>query len=187
MAVEWTASLDPISVFFDAHRAQLQALPPGTRGLDLACGRGRHSVAAADLGLAMLCVDRNAESLIDLGQYSPALGGRIETRTLDLETLESPSLDAAPFDVILVFRYLHRPLMPWLAEQLAPGGMLLYETFTVAQRELGWGPARDAFLLERGELPSLFPGLEIESFSEGLTTDQRPAETARLCARRIAR
>jgi SAM-dependent methyltransferase len=184
---DWTESLDPTSVFFDAHRAQLEALPRGARGLDLACGRGRHSVAAADLGLDMLCIDRNAESLSDLAQYIPARGGRIETRALDLETPEPPSLDVAPFDVILVFRYLYRPLMPWIAEQLAPGGILLYETFTVAQRELGWGPSRDAFLLDQGELPTLFPDFEIEFFSEGRTTDRRPAETARLRARRPAR
>jgi hypothetical protein len=86
--------------------------------------------------------------------------------------------------VVLVFRYLHRPLMPWIAGLLAPGGLLVSETFTRAQRRLGWGPARDAFLLEPGELPTLFPSLEALVYEEGPTDEPRPAETARLLARR---
>lgn len=187
MSINWTEDLDPTSAFFDSHRAMFESLPDGARGLDLACGRGRHSVACADLGLQMLCVDRNSEALADLGRYRPAGKGRIETRVINLEPPESQAVEAiaeAPFDFVLVFRYLHRPLMSWIADLLAPGGFLLYETFTVAQRDLGWGPSRDDFLLKRDELPTLFPQLEIEVFEQGLTREHRPAETARLRARR---
>jgi SAM-dependent methyltransferase len=181
---DWTETLDPTSAFFDAQRPRLEALPSGARALDIACGRGRHSVAAADLGLCVLSIDRNEEALLELARYRPARGGHIETRVVDLESEVPPVLDTDPFDVIFVFRYLHRPLMPWIADQLAPGGLLFYETFTLAQRSLGWGPSRDAFLLAPGELPGLFPTLEVEFFAEGLTEERRPAETARLVARR---
>ena len=73
---------------------------------------------------------------------------------------------------------------PWIASLLAPGGVLVYETFTTTQRALGWGPSRDAFLLEPGELRGLFPDLVVERFEEGPTEGPEPAETARLLARR---
>ncbi|MFK7897468.1 MAG: class I SAM-dependent methyltransferase [Myxococcota bacterium] len=179
-------ALDPVSAFFAAERDTLLALGEGARVLDLACGRGRHSVAAAELGLSVLSVDRNAEALNELGQFVPSGNGAIETRVIDLEGDATPALDVPHLQAVFVFRYLHRSLMPWIEDQLAPGGFLLYETFTTAQRDLGWGPSRSDFLLEPGELPTLFPRLEVEFYAEGRTDEARPAETARLRARKPA-
>ena len=184
MARETEPSLDPVSAFFRQQEgALIRAASAGTV-LDLACGRGRHSRAAAALGLDVLAVDRNDEQLAELARSSHALPGRIETFCVDLETGTIPLLPRRPFAAILVFRYLHRPLAPAIESWLAPGGLLLYETFTVSQRSLGWGPSRDAFLLQPGELPQLFPGLSVEVFEEGLTSEASPAWTARLRASR---
>jgi hypothetical protein len=71
-----------------------------------------------------------------------------------------------------------------LAAALAPGGLLLYETFTVHQRELGYGPSRDEFLLQPGELPGLFPALEVSHHWEGRIESPREAHVAQLVARR---
>ena len=49
-------------------------------------------------------------------------------------------------------------LMPAIEACLKPGGLLVYETFHIAHRASGRGPRRDAFYLESGELPGLFPG-----------------------------
>lgn len=132
----------------------------------------------------MLAVDRDGDALAELALAARALPGRIETCAVDLEGPTPPTLPGAPFAAILVFRYLHRPLAPAIEDWLAPGGLLLYETFTTDQRALGWGPSRDAFLLRPGELPMLFPGLVVEEFEEGLTTESQPAHTARLRARK---
>ncbi|MEZ4279350.1 MAG: class I SAM-dependent methyltransferase [Myxococcota bacterium] len=177
-------AIDPVSAFFREEQPALVAAGAAGRVLDLACGRGRHALAAAALGLEVLAVDRNAGPLAELAAAARVLPGRIETLAVDLERDEPPELPGAPFSAILVFRYLHRPLAPAIASWLAPGGLLLYETFTVAQRTFGWGPTRDAFLLEPGELPRLFPGLTVERFEEGPTAEPRPAFTARLRARR---
>ena len=56
------------------------------------------------------------------------------------------------------------------------------ETFTRDQRELGWGPTRDDFLLELGELPTLFSDLEVQVYEEGPSKDDRAPRTARLMA-----
>ena len=186
MAHAVSAELDPVSAFFREQQHALVAAGATGPVLDLACGRGRHSLAAGALGLDVLAVDRSPESLaaIALACASRTLPGRVETFAVDLETDSQPVLPRGPFAAILVFRYLHRPLAPLIESWLAPGGLLLYETFTTAQRELGWGPSRAAFLLEPGELPRIFPTLVVEHFEEGPTREVDPAYTARLCARR---
>ena len=170
------------SPFFEACRDSLLATRDLGPTLDLACGRGRNTLAAAALGLEVVAVDRNAEHLAELR----AAGGdaALEVREADLESGHPPDLGIARFGAVLVFRYLHRPLAPWIASLLAPDGVLVYETFTTAQRALGWGPSRDAFLLEPGELRGLFPDLVVERFEEGPTKEPKPAQTARLLARR---
>ncbi len=66
---------------------------------------------------------------------------------------------------------------------LAPGGLLVYETFTTGQIELGYGPRNPEHLLARGELRQLFSDLEILEYWEGVRPDPRPAALARLVAR----
>ena len=171
------------SPFFLACLDELRASAAVGPLLDLACGRGRHALASAELGLEVLAVDRNSEHLARLRQTA-APADQIETRVVDLEGETPPDLGPTRFGAVLVFRYLHRPLAPWIESLLAPGGILLYETFTTAQRERGWGPSRDAFLLGPGELQTLFPALEVLRFEEGPTDEAKPAETARLLARR---
>jgi hypothetical protein len=85
-----------------------------------------------------------------------------------------------------VFCFLFRPLALPICEALAPGGLLLYETFTIHQRDLGQKPTNTAFLLQEGELPELFGELQILSYWEGLTEGPRPQAMARLVARKGA-
>jgi SAM-dependent methyltransferase len=68
------------------------------------------------------------------------------------------------FDVICGFRYLDRELFPRLAELLAPGGFLVWETFTVEQMRFG-KPCRPEFLLEHRELGILCENSGIEVIS----------------------
>jgi len=179
--VEFEGEIGAPSAFFATQVERLRSTAEFGPTLDLACGRGRHSLAAAELGLDVLAVDRNVDSLTTLSNI-PLVVGSIEILEADLEGEAPPALDHATFGAILVFRYLHSPVMPWIERLLAPGGLLLYETFTTAQRALGWGPKSDDFLLHPGELPGLFPGLEIESYEEGATHEPKPAQTGRLIA-----
>lgn len=172
------------SAFFEAHATRLAETAARGPLLDLACGRGRHALAAARWGHAVVAVDRNAEYLDPLSRVSVQPPGRIEIEAIDLETEPPPDLGEGRLGAVVVSRFLYRPLFPVIERALAPGGLLLYETFTRAQRALGWGPSRDAFLLAPGELARAFPGLETLEYEEGPSRDERPAETARLLARR---
>ena len=127
-----------------------------------------------------LAIDRDAERLAGLKARASREALPILPLRWDLETSLGVPLARGRCGAILVFRFLYRPLATMLAELLAPGGILLYETFMTGQLELAGGPRNPSFLLEPGELPELFPSLEIVSFQEGRNGD---AVTARLLAR----
>ncbi len=68
--------------------------------------------------------------------------------------------------MVLVFNYLHRPLMPAIRAAVKPGGRIVYETFTARQAERGH-PKNPAFLLNDGELPALMGPFAILRSREG--------------------
>jgi tellurite methyltransferase len=170
--------------------AHLDALRAGAAlgaVVDLACGRGRNALAIAAHGIPVLGVDRSAELLGELCGAARAHALPVRAARADLESAPALPLAAGRCGALVVCRYLHRPLAPALEALLAPGGWLIYETFTIHQRELGYGPENPAFLLNPGELPALFPGLDVALHWEGLTEEQKPAAVARLAARKPVR
>ncbi len=122
------------------------------RVLDLACGEGRHALAAAILGAETVGVDRDERRLATARELADAHGLAVDWRVADLE--ESWP-DLGRFDAVLVFNYLDRARMPEIRDLVAPGGLLIMETFLTGQRELGWGPTSEDHLLGPGELARL--------------------------------
>jgi len=154
--------------------------------LDLACGRGRNALALAREGIDCIGLDRNRERLRALREAAASEPGKVDAVLCDLERDGITPVKNGSCGVILVFRFLFRPLAPAIEHALAPGGILIYETFTRAQPAHGWGPKSPDFLLEPGELPGLFPGLEILHHDERPVSQPRPEASARLVARRPA-
>ena len=155
--------------------------------VDLACGRGRNALALLARGIPVVGVDRNADHLRDLGDAAHDAPGRCGRVRADLEADPGFPIRAGSCGAILVFRFLYRPLASRIAAALAPGGVLVYETFTIHQREQGYGPRSEAFLLQPDELPRLFPTLDAEASWEGLVAGgERPEAVARLRARKPA-
>lgn len=137
---------------------QAHFIRPGARVLDLACGEGRHALAAAALGAHVVGVDRDSDKLATARDTAAVRGLKAEFRCLDLE---GPWPDLGVFDVVLVFNYLDRARMPQVVDCIAPGGVLLMETFLAQQRELGWGPSAPEHLLRPGEVTQLVRPLEV--------------------------
>jgi tellurite methyltransferase len=135
------------------------------RVLDVATGRGRNALYLAAHGWSVDAVDRERDVLANLEAQACSLEDRVQTICLDLEDA-ALDLGANVYGTILVFRYLYRPLLPALIAALKPGGVLLYETFTIGQRERGH-PRNPAFLLENGELPRLVAPLVVLRSREG--------------------
>lgn len=140
-------------------------LPRGGRVLDVACGRGRHALLLASAGFDVRAIDRNPEAIAFVRQTAAKLGWPIDADVVDLET-ETPPDFAREFDAIIVFNYLHRPLVPVLRDALKPGGRMFYETFTTRQAERGH-PTNPAFLLKDGELAELMAPFTILRSREG--------------------
>ncbi len=133
-------------------------LTPKGSVLDLAAGSGRESVWMASCGYEVHAWDRAAEAL----ERAEALARReqvqLHTRIVDLErrTLPSPG----KHDVVMVFRFLHRLILPWIADAVAPGGMLVYETYAKGQERFG-RPKHPRFLFQSGEIARSFPDLRV--------------------------
>ena len=173
----------PPSEFFIDQLTQVRAASRLGVVADLACGRGRHTLAAAEAGIPVIGIDRNRTFLAELRETAAQQAVTVETLRADLENPAEVPLRSHCCGAALVFRYLHRPLIPAIARVLAPGGLLIYETFTAHQRRLGTGPRNLDHLLEPGELPELFSELKILDHWEGLSGGTNPAHVARIVAR----
>jgi hypothetical protein len=80
-----------------------------------------------------------------------------------------------------VTNYLHRPLLPTPARRSCPPGVLIYETFALANERLGH-PSNAYFLLRPGELLAAFAGLTIVAFEQGKVAWPRPAVIRHIAA-----
>jgi tellurite methyltransferase len=145
--------------------ANADLLPPAGRALDVACGSGRNAMLLAAAGLEVRAVDRDAAQIATLERLAARMGWRVDAAVENVEA-EGVSLGEEAFDIVLVFRFLHRPLFPALIRALRPGGVLFYETFTRAQALRG-KPTNPNFLLEPGELIERVAPLEVVRQREG--------------------
>ena len=156
----------------------IKDLKPG-RALDLACGVGRHAIYLAEAGWRVTAVDSSRVGIETLQQRSarersariPAGGSQasclqeINARVADLERHEF-HIEPATYDLICDFYYLQRDLFSEIRAGVKPGG------FFVAAIHLNDGnpeakPHNPAFLLEPGELQTLFSDWEITYYHEG--------------------
>ncbi len=137
-------------------------LPPGARVLDLACGSGRHLRWLAAQGFVVTGVDRDEAALAPLRALA-------EIIVADIEAGPWP-LAGRFFDGIVVTNYLWRPLLPLIQQALAPGAVLIYETFADGQQTVG-KPSRPDFLLQNGELLRAFAGLRVVAYEDGFQPD----------------
>ncbi|RDJ99030.1 class I SAM-dependent methyltransferase [Paraburkholderia lacunae] len=157
------------------HWAHLVAA--GGAVLDVASGAGRHARFFASLGHPVTALDRDAAAL-DTMRDEPL----ITTLAADIEGAAWPLPDSAKFAAVVVTNYLHRPLFPQLLRSLAPGGVLVYETFAQGNERVG-KPSNPAFLLAPGELLDVVRGhLRVVAFQDGFLAQPRPAYVQRICA-----
>ncbi|MFP6702393.1 MAG: methyltransferase domain-containing protein [Planctomycetaceae bacterium] len=157
----------------------LEDTPPG-RSLELACGLGENAVWLATRGWQVDAVDVSARGLAVASQLAARHGVAPRLIAADLDRFVPLP---AVYDLVLVFRFLDRDRLPGLITRaLAPGGLLIYETFGPGQCHRHDNHLKNpAFALDAGELPRLFRELEILRYEEAVLPDR---SVGRLIARR---
>lgn len=149
---------------------------PGGAVLDVACGSGRHGALFAAAGYRVTAVDRDLSRLGALPH--------VEAVEADLEGSAPWPFPGRRFDGIVGTNYLHRPLFPVLIDALAPGGVLIWETFAMGNERYG-RPRNPEFLLRDGELLKAVEGkLGVVAYEAGLVHRPDPAVIQRIAALR---
>ena len=141
-------------------------VPPGESVLDIACGRGRHVKWFASRGHTVTGVDRSAEAI-------QAVAGVGEAVFADIENNPWPLMNGErirQFSAVVVTNYLWRPLFPVIVQSVAPGGFLIYETFSQGNETVG-KPSNPEFLLRPAELLQTLATMRIIGFEEGFLED----------------
>ena len=143
--------------------------------LDLACGQGRNGCYLIKQGLPVVFADINVDALAHVKAFlnHNRAHNRNKNQALasfwqqDFEQTTTDPLKNKQYGAVLVFRYLHRPLIDKIKQAIKPGGIIIYETFTREQAEFG-RPKNPAFLLKPGELVNYFSDWKVSHFFEGI-------------------
>ena len=133
-------------------------IAPQSRVLDVACGAGRHMRFLAAQGHTAWGVDRNPDAVSLAQTY-----GKVSCA--DIENGPWP-FEGQTFGCVVVTNYLWRALMPVIVQSVAPGGVLIYETFAAGNETVG-KPSRPDFLLQPGELLRATEGLHTVAYEDG--------------------
>jgi SAM-dependent methyltransferase len=150
-------------------------VPPGGTVLDVAAGSGRHATLFSLFGHPVVAIDRDTAGLRGVGKG-------VEVIAADLESGAPWPLGARRFAGVIVTNYLHRPLFGPLVNAVAPGGVLLYETFAAGNERFG-KPSNPDFLLRPGELLEAVRGeLRVVAYEDLQIDTPKPAMVQRIAA-----
>jgi SAM-dependent methyltransferase len=146
-------------------------LPATGRTVELASGTGGNALFLAERGLDCWAWDISNVALEQLVARAKKAALTIHTEVRDIE---SGSLPAECFDVIVVAHFFNRSICEQIVTMLKPGGLLFYQTFTVDALAVGIGPKNPDYLLQPNELIRLFKQLRIHGYREdGLASDSQ--------------
>lgn len=142
---------DPLLLDYTPPLAPDLEAPP--RALDLAAGFGQNGLWLATQGYTVDIMDI---SRIALSRARSEMGMRnlrnVNLLQVDIDEIK---LDPLTYDLICVFRYLKRSVIPVLKDALKPGGRIIYETFNLQYLDIV--PAFNVdFLVQGDELKNMF-------------------------------
>jgi len=141
----------------------IDLLPRG-KALDIAMGEGRNAVFLAKNGFTVDGCDISEIAIKKALDLAKENNVKVRAFVADLEAYK---LLQNTYDVIACFYYLQRDLVPQMKEALKPGGMIIYETYTIENRERGFeGPKNKDYLLKPNELLDLFKDFKIIYYRE---------------------
>ena len=141
-------------------------MPPGLPVVDIAMGQGRDLLYLAGKGFSVYGLERSGEAIKLVRKAMEN-----DHRGISMIRGDARHLPFKPAvaGTVIVFYFLVREIMADLIGLLAPGGLLLYETFLKRQNVME-GPRNPLYLLEDGELLGYFSRLELLFYEEGIFT-----------------
>jgi len=145
-------------------RCYAPLMPRDRPVIDVAAGRGRDLLFLARWGLRVCGLEKSGEAIAQARRAADREG--LEMCLVRGDALLLPFREGVA-GVVLVFYFLERAIMAGLIRLLAPGGLMLYETFLKRQNQID--RQRDPrYLLDDGELREYFSELESLTYEEGI-------------------
>lgn len=139
-------------------------LPFGGTVLDMGMGEGRNAVFLAQKGFKVTGIDISSVAVKKAQLLAKEFGVQINSvvASLNKYRIAEGSLDA-----IIAFYYVDRTLIDKMKSWLKPGGIIIYEAYTVEQMQnKGLKAENPAYYLKKQELLRLFPDMRILKFEE---------------------
>jgi tellurite methyltransferase len=171
--------IEPDTFLIKSYEEFLVNTPPGSV-LDVAGGAGRNAVWLAERGWRVKLIDisdvavkmarEKFEAVKKASSSQPktaaARKGSLKTEIVDLNSISH--LGTEEFELLVVFYFLRRELIPAISRALKPGGTLIYRTYTIDRMKVPGGPSDPKYLLQPNELLHAFPGLRVLHYREML-------------------
>lgn len=179
----------------DFVRAQAGVIAPEARVLSVADGEGRNSVYLAGMGHRVTAFDASPVALEKARALAADKGVPVEFRQSGIEDWDWGQPHDAVVGVFIQFTPpdLRAKLFSWMAQAVAPGGLLLLHGYAPRQVEYGTGgPGNPAHMYTEELLREAFDGWEIlrlEDYDREI--DEGPGHSGRsalvdLVARKVA-
>jgi len=164
----WEANL-----FLQQHIECIESKLSGTpKVLDIGCGSGREAVYLAKRGWQVVAVDNQNEAIQRSNNLAQENNVSIEAIETDIIQGEY-SVAEESFDLIIMFRFLHRPLFEKIQKWLKPGGTFLIETFSIEAAKFG-KPKRKHLMVKPNEIKHYFKGMIVSDDFHRTLSDGRP-------------
>ena len=150
----------------------IQGLPPG-QAICLAAGTGRNAIFLAQNGYQVTAIDISQAALHWCDQISAKLGVEVNTLEADLLAFD---LGNEVWDLATNLYFYEPSIFQGLKKAIRPGGHILFQTYSKAQKKFERGPRNDAFLVDPQDLEGKFKDWEMIYFEEKECTDEQNKE-----------
>lgn len=144
-----------------------QYIPYEGNVLDMGMGEGRNAVFLAQKGYKVTGVDISSVAVKKSYLLAQEFGVKIKGVVASLKDYKFP---AGSFDAIVCFYYVDRSLVEKMKTWLKPGGILIYEAYTLKEKgnRKGADVGDDESYLREQELLRLFGNMRVLKYEEPL-------------------
>jgi SAM-dependent methyltransferase len=143
-----------------------QYIPYEGAVLDMGMGEGRNAVFLAQKGYRVTGIDISSVAVKKAYMLAEEFGVKFKGVVASLNDYK---ITPASFDAIICFYYVDRSLIEKMKSWLKPGGILIYEAYTVREVKSKKAPEYNPdYYLKEQELLSLFPGMRVLKYEEPL-------------------